>query len=259
MPGNFRMDRQGVAGYIRQGMNFELKARAAGPLIWRLLLLAALALALSGAAAPAVAQQAAPSPEAVAESRDRVLGGGAYQTERPQEEAPPRREQLPPWLVKAILWTAGIVVAAMIAYFLFNLALELWGSRFSLLHKRNEPAAETARVETVAPAQREKEQRTLAEADALAAEGRFAEAIHLLLLVAMERLRGELGPRLAPAMTGREVLHLAALPGAAAEPLGRMVALSEIKHFGGREASAPDYRVCRADFLKISGLEPASA
>jgi hypothetical protein len=32
-----------------------------------------------------------------------------------------------------------------------------------------------------------------------------------------------------------------------------MVRLSEINHFGGRRAAEPDYRDCRADFLRFNG------
>lgn len=274
------MDRQGAARYIGRWMNFELRTDA-GPRrqarpqpasrsgwgrlpVGAWLLLAALALAVPTLlpAAPALAQQGLHAPEDIATSRDRVLSDSRYQTEMPEpQSAPPVDEPLtlPPWLVEAILWTFGAAVAALILFFLFNLARELLEGRHTLKSNREPPAAETAKVESVPPAQRAAEQRTLAEADALAAAGRFSEAIHLLLLVAMERLRRELGPRVAPAMTGREVLRLAPLPGAVVDPLTRMVALSEINHFGGRSAAAPDYRDCRDDFLRFSGLEEAPA
>ncbi len=261
------MDRRAHAGYIPQSMNSELRQepdaadrrqqaprrRCGRPLSLSIAL--ALVLCVLAPAAPVAAQQTPHSVEEIAESRDGVLSSGHYQTEKPEAEAPPKTEPLriPPWL----LWSAGVVVAALIAYFLFNLARELLGSRLGLKRRRKEQAAETARVETVPPAAREAEHRTLAEADALAAEGRFSEAIHLLLLVAMERLRRELGPRVAPAMTGREILRLSPIPETASAPLTRMVALSEIKHFGGRSASEPDYRICREDFLRFNGMAPA--
>ena len=265
------MDRRAHAGYIPQSMNSELRPepdaanrrqqaprrRCGRPLTLPIAL--ALVLAVLAPTAPVAAQQTPHSVEEIAESRDGVLSSGHYQTEKPEAEAPPKTEPLriPPWLVKTLLWSAGVVVAALIAYFLFNLARELVGSRLGLKRSRKERAVETARVETVPPAEREAEHRTLAEADALAAEGRFSEAIHLLLLVAMERLRGELGPRVAPAMTGREILRLSPIPEIASAPLARMVALSEIKHFGGRSASEPDYRICREDFLRFNGMAPA--
>jgi len=235
-------------------------------LIRGLALFLALALAVPGLVAvapapPALAQQNLHSPEDVAASRDRVLDNHGYQTEKPKPEAAPDVEQwtVPPWLVKTILWTLGAVVGAIILFFLFNLGRELLESRLGIKRSPKAAPAEPAKVQAVPPARREAEHRTLAEADALAAEGRFSEAIHLLLLVAMERLRRELGPRVAPAMTGREVLRLSAIPGEAAAPLTRMVSLSEINHFGGRSAREPDYRNCRDDFLRFNGMEGAPA
>jgi hypothetical protein len=229
-----------------------------------LVLTLALAVPVLAAVAPApsaLAQQSRHSPEDVAASRDRVLDNHGYQTEKPEPEVAPEVDQwtIPPWLVKTILWALGAVVAAIILFFLFNLARELLESRLGIKRSPKAAPAEPAKVQAVPPAQREAEHRTLAEADALAAEGRFSEAIHLLLLVAMERLRRELGPRVAPAMTGREVLRLSAIPGEAAAPLTRMVSLSEINHFGGRSAKEPDYRNCRDDFLRFNGMEGAPA
>jgi hypothetical protein len=168
--------------------------------------------------------------------------------------------RIPPWLVETILWTVGVLVAGLVLFFFANL---LWDVAQGRRAFRRNPAkaAGAATVETplAPPPAQDLPQRSLAEADALAAEGRYSEAIHLLLLIAMDRLRRELGPRLAPAMTSREVLRLAPLPGAALEPLSRMVALSEVNHFGGRSADEPDYRACRDDFLRFSGLQSATA
>ncbi|WP_193369532.1 DUF4129 domain-containing protein [Pelagibius marinus] len=227
-----------------------------------------LALALAGpvlvavaTALPALAQQNLHTPGDVAASRDRVLGDSRYQTEKPEPEVAPEVDQwtIPPWLVDTILWGLGAVVAGIILFFLFNLARELLESRLGIKRSPKVAPAEAAKVQAVPPARREAEHRTLAEADALAAEGRFSEAIHLLLLVAMERLRRELGPRVAPAMTSREVLRLSAIPGEATAPLTRMVALSEINHFGGRSAREPEYRNCRDDFLRFNGMEGTPA
>ncbi|MEQ8356140.1 MAG: DUF4129 domain-containing protein [Kiloniellaceae bacterium] len=229
--------------------------------LWRLMLLAALALATAAVSGPAVAQQGFHDSAQIEDSRDRVLGDSRYQTERPAPEEPDDKEPLriPPWLVKTVLWTVGIVVAGLVLYFLVNLLLDLLNGRRAFGRDRGKTPAPAAVVETPVTLDAETRIRTLAEADALASEGRFAEAIHLLLLVALERLRRELGPRVAPAMTSREVLRLTPVPGAARDPLARMVALCEIKHFGGRAAGAPDYRTCRRDFLLFSGQEPAGA
>jgi hypothetical protein len=261
------MDQRDAAGYIGQGMNFELKTRSPGRpgsrpprrLLARLLLLGALALIFLPAP-PAVAQQSLHDPDAVAASRERVLDG-RYQTESPAPREEPETEpwRIPPWLAKTILWAVGIAVGALVLFFLASLVRDLLLARRGAGRAADHGAPEAPRVETLPPHPREAERRSLAEADALAADGRFSEAIHLLLLVALERLRGELGPRVAPAMTGREVLRLAAIPEPASAPLTRMVALSEINHFGGRRAGEPDYRRCREDFLRFNGLDGAPA
>jgi hypothetical protein len=216
-------------------------------------LLAVLLLVLS--AAPVFAQAGAYDAEDVSRSRDRVLADSRYQTERPEPEQKPQIEPftIPPWLAKTIFWAVIVGVAAVVLFFLFNLALDYLRDRTAFKRNRDRPAEVIQRVETPPAERRRADPGTLAEADRLAAEGRFGEAIHLLLLVAMARLHRELGPRVAPAMTGREVLRLPALPGATVEPLTRMVRLSEINHFGGRRAAEPDYRDCRADFLRFNG------
>lgn len=201
-----------------------------------------------------VQAQGLSDPAKVRETRERVLNSGNYQTERP---APPEIEErgeplrLPPWVIEAFLWTIAAILAVMVVVFLLNALQNRTG--FKLKRKSNQEPSATLVETPLFDMQKAVVDRSLEEADALAAQGRFAEAIHLLLLVAMDRLRRELGARIAPALTGREVLQLAPVPPAVVEPLSRMVSLSEIKHFGGRDAAGPDYDQCRQDFLQFSG------
>lgn len=264
------MDCPGLAGYIPQSMHLELRSEAppsrrarppAGPLpvlLRGIPLLAALLVLLAGAV---FAQSSGFDPAQVRDSRDSVLADSRYQTEMPEAETPTEREPftIPPWLAEAILWTVVAVILLAVAFFLFQLAYDLLRDRSPFKRNRDRAAAIPERVETPVAAAREVDPHSLAEADRLAAEGRFSEAIHLLLLVAMQRLHRELGPRVAPAMTGREVLHLSSLPGATVAPLTRMVQLSEINHFGGRAAGEPDYRSARDDYLAFSGEAPVPA
>jgi hypothetical protein len=247
-------------------MNFELRTAAATRRALSFLrpftpLQATLGLALLPVIVPAASTAQDSARQAAAEdARDSVLNG-SYQTEMPGPQEPPDLPDfsIPPWLVEALLWLFGALVVAAILYLLFNLLLEALGGRSTFRRNRNRQAAAEGVVETPVTLDRETRDRTLAEADALAADGRFTEAIHLLLLVAMDRLRRELGPKVAPALTSREVLHSAPIPETVVAPLTRMVALSEIKHFGGRAAAAPDYQSCRQDFLHFSSGQPAGA
>lgn len=198
--------------------------------------------------------------DAVREARDRVLADDAYQTALPEPRELPDIEpfSIPPWLAETLYWAILIGIAALVLFFLGNLALDLLRNR-SAFKPNRERHDGTLRIETPPIERRAVDTGTLTEADRMAAEGRFSEAIHLLLLVALARLRRELGPRVAPALTGREVLRLPGLPGGTTEPLATMVQLSEINHFGGRTAAEPDYRRCRADFLRFNGEAPVAA
>jgi len=266
LPGNFVVDCPGTAGYTPHGMHFELKS-AGGPQGQRRPAAAAVVAAvlaillLLGSLATVLAQAGGPDDTQVRESRDRVLSDSRYQTDRPEPEKPVEIEPFtfPPWLAETLYWTIIIGIGLLVVFFIGNLVLDLARNRDAFRRNREQPAEGVQRIETPLAERRSVDPHTLAQADRLAAEGRFSEAIHLLLLVAMDRLHRELGARVAPAMTGREVLRLPALPGGTVEPLTRMVALSEINHFGGRSAAEPDYRSCRADFLRFNGEEPVAA
>ena len=91
----------------------------------------------------------------------------------------------------------------------------------------------------------------LREADALAAEGRFAEAIHHLLFRSVEDI-GRRRPRLVrPALTSRELAAAEAVPPAARDLFARIARLVEHSLFGGRPVGEPDWteaRTAYADF-----------
>jgi len=256
-PHKARNGRQGAAGVLRRAwLAFWLRPSLAG-----LLLAAALTAGLAAFPQPAAAQAPGYGDAEIQDARDRVLGDSRYQTERPETQKLPEFEPwtLPPWLAEALFWVLVAAVVAMVLFFLYSLLSDLLQNRDAFRRSREGKPAGPARIETPTIERRTVDRRSLAEADRLAAEGRFSEAIHLLLLVAMDRLHRELGPRVAPAMTGREVLRLPALPEATVAPLTRMVQVSEINHFGGRAAAAPDYQSCRDDFLRFNGAAPVAA
>lgn len=88
----------------------------------------------------------------------------------------------------------------------------------------------------------------LLDAEALAEQGRFGEAIHLLLLRTFEVLARRMGSRLAPGMTAREALAKIALPPPARPALADLVEAVETTTFAGRAASEQDYQRCAERF-----------
>ena len=93
----------------------------------------------------------------------------------------------------------------------------------------------------------------------LARQGRFGEAIHLLLLHLFAALQRRPATAPAPAHTGREVLARTRLASQAHEALGVLVLAAEKIHFGGRPASQEDYEACLGHYRRfLDSFERAS-
>lgn len=143
-------------------------------------------------------------------------------------------------IVQWLVW-GGLAIAAalLIAYLVRELAR---GRRA----RRPDAARPGAVEEAVAP--EAALERPLDDADRLAGEGRFAEAIHVLLLRTFEELARAASVRIAPAWTSREVLGRIGLPPAAREALVELVRVVELTWFGDDVPAEADWRRCRDAF-----------
>jgi hypothetical protein len=92
----------------------------------------------------------------------------------------------------------------------------------------------------------------LAEADALAAEGRFAEAIHLLLLRSVEDITRRRPQAVRPALTSRELAQAPGVPGSARALFARIAARVEASLFGGRPVDAHGWAEARAAYADFA-------
>ncbi len=88
----------------------------------------------------------------------------------------------------------------------------------------------------------------LSDADALAAEGRFAEAVHLLLLRSINDIDGRLPNTVRPALTARDIAGLSRLPAAARPTFDRIARTVESSLFGGRPVDGATWADCRAAY-----------
>lgn len=88
----------------------------------------------------------------------------------------------------------------------------------------------------------------LGDADDLARQGRFPEAIHALLLGVLGQLPR---PGASDAATAREIARAHAGPHA--QRLNSLVQAAELVHFGGRPGTGEQYRRCRRDALELDG------
>jgi hypothetical protein len=91
----------------------------------------------------------------------------------------------------------------------------------------------------------------LREADALAEQGRFAEAVHHLLFRSIEDIARRRPRLIRPALTSRELATAEAIPPPARDLFARIARLVERSLFGGRAVDADDWasaRTAYADF-----------
>ena len=175
----------------------------------------------------------------------RVLDG-SYQTELPAPQSPPEpppvsRIDLPAPLtggLAAVFHVLGwVLLIAFGALALLTLGRDLNRRR------QDQDDAVSAGEPTEAAEMIEFE---FPDPEALAAQGRFAEAIHILLLRALTEL-GRRGKGLVPdSLTSREILRRVHLPPGAGEALGELVRAVEISHFGGADTGRFDYEQCRS-------------
>jgi len=195
---------------------------------------------LRGAMLASLAAAAAGGTGTVADQARRILSDGAYQKALPQDPAPPDPRRflldlgpLAP-LARILLFTAlAVAVALAIAW---------------LVTRLRGRAGEVAIDEGTAPAQLEV---PLEGAERLAAAGRFAEAIHALLLETLAALSR--AAQLAPSLTSREILSRVRLPVRARDALAGLVLAVEISRFGGTPAGEGDYRACLERFHAFLG------
>jgi hypothetical protein len=92
----------------------------------------------------------------------------------------------------------------------------------------------------------------LAEADALAAAGRFEEAAHLLLLRSVEDIDARRPTFLKPSSTAREIAGAAALPEKARGTFALIARHVEASLFGGRALDAGGWADCREAYGRFA-------
>jgi hypothetical protein len=173
---------------------------------------------------------AALAPETIRAGAGRVLADSALQRDLP---AVPTLDVAPEWLVLLVrvLLAAGLAAVVVVA------AMWLWRRLRGHVPDVTLASPESGSAPIAIPT---------TSAEALAAAGRYAEAIHALLLDTLTALSR--AARLAPSLTSREIVARALLAPAAREALASLVAVVEVSHFGGVASGEGDYQACLARF-----------
>ncbi|CAN5333223.1 hypothetical protein BH11PSE2_BH11PSE2_13620 [soil metagenome] len=163
--------------------------------------------------------------------------------------APPKVQPPPNWLtqllsalvpyLKIIFWGGVIVAALLILAFLIR---EIIKVRWQGKAKRKKSA--DAMAEAWRPTA-EQARLLLAEVDGLAAEGRFAEAAHHLLLHSIQDVEDHRPRLIRPSLTSRDIAAMDGLPAEARSAFGKIADIVERSLFGGRAVDAVGFAECR--------------
>jgi hypothetical protein len=200
---------------------------------------------------------AAPSRQALATAQARLMHDRSLQFQFAQAPPDPKVSPPPGWL-KALLdflamvahalgwlfWAAAIAaVVVVIGFIVLELARTRWPDLLRRTRKaKPRPAPLDWRPEaSVARA-------LLEDADRLAAEGQYAEAVHLLLYRSIEDIEGRRPRLVRPALTAREISSLDDLPAAARATFTAIAQVVERSFFGGRDVDKSGFEACRSAY-----------
>jgi hypothetical protein len=181
---------------------------------------------------------AAPDAEEVRRAADSVFEEAEYQVEIPDGESHPEKIDAPSWLGDLFSFTANNalgVLLTVVAVGLIILAVSVAaGGARRRLRKGKGEEDESDESGPDGPGD-------LPDPEALAEEGRFAEALRALLLAALAEIPTRLGRALPVALTSREILRGTNMPGPARDQLMPLVMIVERSLFGGGEVGRADY------------------
>lgn len=190
------------------------------------------------------------------------LADSDLQLERPEPEPIelPDRDEGPNWLRSLAEWFGDVLTFLgplfRILFYLLLAGLVLWllyflfGESLNLRLDRFRKPRETlvdSHVEDLRPDEAAARS-LLDEADALARDGRYAEAVHLLLFRSIEDIQTRKSGGVPRSLTAREIGGLGDLPDRARTALDPIIRIVERSFFGGRDVDADSWTRARASY-----------
>lgn len=198
-------------------------------------------------------------PELIDRGYGQTMADGTIQTSFP----PPEKVEPPPeWLADLFaslgnfFGTSGavirpilyIVIALFVLFLLYKLVPAFADWIDERLGRRRAAGEDDAAGQVEASAARA----LLSEAEALAAAGRYAEAVHLLLTRSVEDIAARRPGLVKPALTARDLAAADDLPGAVRGAFGRIAGAVERSLFGGRAVDQALWEQCRAAYAELT-------
>ena len=195
----------------------------------------------------------APSADSFAQAHSQLLSDPAIQFELRPMTAP----RVPDWVktlfdflnspgMTVVYW---ILLGLAVAFFLY-----LLGRRFLGWSPKWRRRAQDEREDTLLP-DRSLARELLQEADSLAQNGRFSEAVHLLLFRSLEDIDRRRPGLLRPALTSRDIASLPGLPDRPRNAFARIAMTVERSLFALKPVGDSDWRDCRQAYEQFAFVE----
>jgi hypothetical protein len=195
-----------------------------------------------------VAPLAAQTPADIARAARELPGSLDLQTEFPSLK-PEEVDETGGFNVataRVLLWTVVIAGGGVLAYFAYNVLPVFGVTRPARWNNSADSTDVTAR--TIDAAAR-------TAADELAAQGRFVEAMHVLLLQGLDEMRTHSNLHFfADSLTSREIVSRANAPAAAKVALREIIQWVERAYFGDHPVGRNDYDACRRSFVALTSV-----
>lgn len=172
--------------------------------------------------------------------REEDAAGGRAGRPGPRQSNGRLNLNLPAGVVRAVGWTLLALLVVLLVVWL----VRAYGGGDLRFRERDEREEERVPAATF-------DDLPLTEAERLAREGRFGEAIRALLRLTFQALRNREGVRLEPWLTSREVLGAARLPDDQRASLGRLVAAVESSLFARHEPGLDEFEACTKEYRAL--------
>jgi hypothetical protein len=148
---------------------------------------------------------------------------------------------------RGVLWIVLALAAAAAAWMVWE---RVRHGRWRL--PRRKAAARAVEPEEAWAPEEERTRAWLQEADALAAQGRYAEAVRHLMFRSVEDITRRRPRLVRPALTSRELAAADAVPAAARALFAGIARVVERSLFGGRAVGPDDWTRARADYADFA-------
>ena len=220
---------------------------------WRLCAVALWGVIACTAVSRPIAHAAENQAKSFSDAVAKELSNGRYQTELPPSLAEQKFDlpKLPAWAVFILKYGLMATAALGLAFLIWQIVAELMAWRRP--SKPESASAETARVKRrpASNADSMDAPASLEDADALAAEARWIEALRALLTLAVTELIRHGIVRIGQEKTGREIARLSRTT-IVGDRLDPIIAAIEFSLFAGHPLTEADYARCRREYVALS-------